>query len=91
MKGRAFSQNPRKQAESHYQQNFKAGGEKLSLRPCRGSNTRPSDRESEKEGNMGLYVHRNHEGLLGTGKFGGSGILYLTPTRYTVTTRMILH
>ena len=22
---------------------------------------------------------------------GGSGILYLTPTRYTVTTRMILH
>ena len=27
-----------------------------------------------KEGNMGLYVHRNHYGLLGTGKFEGSGI-----------------
>ena len=25
------------------------------------------------------------------GEVGGSGILYLTPTRYTVTTRMILH
>ena len=27
-----------------------------------------------EEGNVGLYVHRNHKGLLGTGKFGGSGI-----------------
>ena len=36
---------------------------------------------------------RNHKDLLGTGKFGGggSGILYLTPTPYTVTTRMTLH
>ena len=24
-------------------------------------------------GNMGLYVHRNHQGVLGTGKLGGSG------------------
>ena len=24
-----------------------------------------------KKGNMGLYVHRNHKGLLGTGKLGG--------------------
>ena len=23
------------------------------------------------KGNMGLYVHRNHSGLLGTGKLGG--------------------
>ena len=29
---------------------------------------------SKKEGNMGLYVHRNHSGLLGTGKLGGSRI-----------------
>ena len=27
-----------------------------------------------KEGNTVLYVHRNHQGLLGTGKLGGSGI-----------------
>ena len=40
---------------------------------------------------MGLYVHRNHSGLLGTGKLGGREFLYLTPTRYAVTTRMILH
>ena len=39
---------------------------------------------------MGLYVHGNHKGLIGTGKLGGQEILYLTPTRYTVTTRMIL-
>ena len=44
-----------------------------------------------EEGNMGLYVHRSHYGLLGTGKLGGQEFLYLTPTRYTVTTRMILH
>ena len=25
------------------------------------------------EGNMGLYVHRNHSGLLGTGKLGEGG------------------
>ena len=30
-------------------------------------------------------------GLIRDGKVAGSGILYLTPTRYTVTTRMILH
>ena len=29
--------------------------------------------------------------LIRDGEIGGSGILYLTPTRYTVTTRMILH
>ena len=29
--------------------------------------------------------------LIRDGKVGGSGILYLTSTRYTVTTRMILH
>ena len=29
--------------------------------------------------------------LLRDGEAGGSGNLYLTPTRYTVTTRMILH
>ena len=40
---------------------------------------------------MGLHVHRNHSGLVGTGKFGGQEFLYLTPTGYTVTTRMILH
>ena len=40
---------------------------------------------------MGLYVHRNHSGLLGTGKLGGREVLYLTPTRYTITTRMILN
>ena len=42
-------------------------------------------------GNMGLYVPINHSGLLGTGKLGGREFLYLTPTRYTVTTRMTLH
>ena len=46
---------------------------------------------SVEKGNMGLYVHRNHEGLLGTGKLGGREFLYLTPTRDTVTTKMILH
>ena len=40
---------------------------------------------------MGVYVDRNHLGLLGTGKLGGREFLYLTPTRYTVTTRMTLH
>ena len=30
-------------------------------------------------------------GWVGSGGGGLSGILYLTPTRYTVTTRMILH
>ena len=29
--------------------------------------------------------------IIRDGEVGGSGILYLTPTRYTVTTRMILH
>ena len=29
--------------------------------------------------------------LIRDGEVGGSGFLYLTPTRYTVTTRMILH
>ena len=29
--------------------------------------------------------------LIRDGEVGGSGIIYLTPTRYTVTTRMILH
>ena len=29
--------------------------------------------------------------LIRDGEVGGSGVLYLTPTRYTVTTRMILH
>ena len=29
--------------------------------------------------------------LIRDGEVGGSGILYLTPTRYAVTTRMILH
>ena len=29
--------------------------------------------------------------LIRDGEVGGSGILHLTPTRYTVTTRMILH
>ena len=43
------------------------------------------------EGNMGLYFHRNHLGLVGTGKLGGREFLYLTPTRYTVTIGMILH
>ena len=27
--------------------------------------------EAKKGGNFGFYVHRNHEGLLGTGKLGG--------------------
>ena len=49
----------------------------------------------QKLGNMGLYVHRTHQGLLGTGKLGGGGggreFLYLAFTRYTVTTRMTLH
>ena len=27
-----------------------------------------------REENVGLYVHRNHSGLLGTGKLGGSGL-----------------
>ena len=44
-----------------------------------------------KEANMELYVHRNHKGLSGTGKLGGREFLYLTPTRHTVTTRLILH
>ena len=48
-----------------------------------------------EERNMGLYVHRNHYGLLGTGKLGGGvggrEFLYLTPTRYNGTTRMTLH
>ena len=41
---------------------------------------------------MGRYVHTNQSGLLGTGKLGG-GVrnFYLTPTRYTVPTGMILH
>ena len=39
-------------------------------------------------GNMGLCVHRDHLGLLGTRKLGGREFLYLTPTRYTATTRM---
>ena len=43
-------------------------------------------------GNMGLYVHTNQLGLLGTGKLGCREFLYLhAPTRYTVTTRMTLH
>ena len=29
--------------------------------------------------------------LIRDGEVGGSGILYLTPTRHTVTTRMLLH
>ena len=33
---------------------------------------------------MGLYVHRNYSGLLGTGKLGGREFLYLIPTRYCV-------
>ena len=42
-------------------------------------------------GNIGLHVHRNRCGLLRTGKLGGREFLYLTLTRYTVTTRMTLH
>ena len=33
----------------------------------------------ERKGNIELYVHRNHQGLLGTGKYGGREFLYLTP------------
>ena len=46
---------------------------------------------TREEGNMGLYIHRNHYGSLGTGKLGGRKFLYLTHTRSTITTRMILH
>ena len=46
-----------------------------------------------------LMLERKHwalrplkpKGLLGAGKLGSQEILYLTPTRYFVTTRMILH
>ena len=42
----------------------------------------------QQEGNMGLYVHRNHYGLLGT-ESGGVGNFYiLSPTRYAIITRM---
>ena len=44
-----------------------------------------------RKGNMGLYVHRNHQSLLGTEKLGGRECSHLAPNRYTVATRMILH
>ena len=40
---------------------------------------------------MRLNVYSNFLRLIRDGEVGGSGILYLTPTRYTVTTRMVLH
>ena len=69
---------------------------RVQLKPSEERNQRTSRKSrgwsgEGKEGNMGLYVHRNHLGLLGTGKLGGREFLYLTPTRCTVTTRMILH
>ena len=47
--------------------------------------------ENTKKGNTGLYVHRKPLRLIRDGEVEGSGFLYLTPTRYTVPTRMILH
>ena len=48
-----------------------------------------------QEGSIGLYVHRNQgykdiKDYWGRGSWG-SGNLYLTPTCYSVTTRMTLH
>ena len=39
----------------------------------------------------GALRPQNPSRLVRDGEVGGSGILYLTPTRYTATTRMILH
>ena len=69
---------------------------RVQLKPSEERNRRTSRKSrgwsgEGKEGNMGLYVHRNHLGLLGTGKLRGREFLYLTPTRCTVPTRMTLH
>ena len=45
-------------------------GEASSVKSRKNSSS-PYPVQEWKEGNMGLYVHRNHEGLLGTGKLGG--------------------
>ena len=43
-----------------------------------------------RKGNMGLYAHRNHEDLLGSGNLEGRGLerIHLSPTHHAVTTRM---
>ena len=49
-------------------------------------------REEVEEGKKHLALRPQKSLRLTTdGEVGGSGILYLTPTCYTVTTRMILH
>ena len=49
--------------------------------------------ESDQVGNMGLYIHRNRLRLIRDGEIGRSEFRkkYLSPTRYTVTTRITLH
>ena len=42
-------------------------------------------------GNIGLLRPQKPLRFIRDGEVGGSGILHLTPTRYAVTTRMILH
>ena len=45
-------------------------------------------------GNIWLYVHRNHLGLLGRGKFGGGGRGGITDTEdemEIIKTRLLLH
>ena len=49
-------------------------------------------RKGVKEGRKhGALRPQKPSSLIRDGEAGRSGILYLTPTRYTVTTRMILH
>ena len=48
-------------------------------------------RVERKERKRGAFRSQKPLRLIRHGEVGGSGILYLTPTRYTVTTLMILH
>ena len=58
-------------------------GKNVQETSCGRNQTHEQD-DRRKDGNMGLYVHRNHYGLLGTGKLGGGGVGNFMSSTYSL-------